>query len=162
MCSFVPNLFYTSFCHRVPNPNHSIFFYKFNNCKAPTEADNDAPPVDPDNYVLLDFRMLTWKYLNFSMKFRDDTHIFTIKKLLAERHGRVADMQICFNAFSEANTIRDEMLTLKDCGLTGRQPEMMKNSNGHWVIDEASIPVTQVFYDYKPLDYSDPIMLFHK
>ena len=72
----------------------------------------EAPPVNPDSYVLLDFRMLNWKYMNFAQKFRDETHIFTIKKLLAERHGRVGDMQICFNAFSGANEVKDDMLTL--------------------------------------------------
>ena len=126
------------------------------------EEVQDEAPIDPDNYVLLDFRLLTWKYMNFSMKFSDHTHIFTIKKLLEERHGRVSDLQICFNAFSEANTVKDEMLTLKECGLTGRQPEMIKNDSGRWVIDEASIPAVLVFYDFKPVDYSDPIMLFHK
>ena len=123
-------------------------------------AVEEQAPVNPDNYVLLDFRMLTWKYMNFSMKFREETRIFTLKKLLAERHGRVTDMQICFHAFSEANTVKDEMLSLKECGLTGRQPEMIKNDAGHWVIDESSIPVVQVFYDYKPLDFTDPVMLF--
>eukprot|EP00605_Chrysophyceae_sp_TOSAG23-4_P000710 GSChrysophyteH1.ASY1.ANO1.794.1 assembled CDS len=106
--------------------------------------------------------MLNWKYMNFAQKFRDETHIFTIKKLLAERHGRVGDMQICFNAFSGANEVKDDMLTLAECGVKGRQPEMMKNEHGMWVIDESSIPLVQVFYDFKPLDYSDPVMLFYK
>jgi len=100
--------------------------------------------------------------MNFAMKFREETHIFTIKKLLAERHGRVGEMQICFNAFSEANEVKDEMLTLKECGLKGTQPDMVKNDLGRWVVDESSIPVVQLFYDYKPLDYSDPVMLFKK
>jgi hypothetical protein len=34
------------------------------------------------------------------MKFRDSTNIFTIKKLLKERHGRMDDLKICKNSFT--------------------------------------------------------------
>ena len=70
-----------------------------------------------DNFLDLEFRMLNWKYMNFRQRFKETTNIFTIKKLLTERHGRVEDMKICVDAFSEANEIKDEMLTLKECGL---------------------------------------------
>jgi hypothetical protein len=32
-----------------------------------------------DNWVVLDFRLLNWKYMNFEKKYKDDTHVFTIK-----------------------------------------------------------------------------------
>ena len=82
-----------------------------------------------------------------------------LKKLLAERHGRVENMKICLDAFSEANEIKDEMLTLKECGLKGRPPNMIPGPDGDLIEEEGSVPTVQVFYDFKPLDYSDPIML---
>jgi len=106
--------------------------------------------------------MLNWKYMNFNMKFREDTHIFTIKKLLAERHGRVEELKLCFHAFSESNEVKDEMSTLKGCGIKGRQPQMVMGPSGSYIIEPESIPTVQVFYDFKPLDYSDPVMLFYK
>jgi hypothetical protein len=124
-------------------------------------ANAEALPTSLDNYVYLDFRMLNWKYMNFVQKFRDTTHIFTLKRLLTERHGRVGDMKICFDAYSEANEVKDEMMTIKDCGIKGRQPNMIPDEeNGGHKIEEGSIPTVQVFYDFKPIDYSDPVMLY--
>lgn len=123
------------------------------------KKEESAVPLIQDNYLHLEFRMLNWKYMNFSMRFREETHIFTIKKLLAERHGRVENMKICLDAFSEANEIKDEMLTLKECGLKGRPPQMIPGPDGDLIEEEGSVPTVQVFYDFKPLDYSDPIML---
>lgn len=36
-------------------------------------------PTERDSFVMVDFKLLNWKYMNFKMKFRDTTHIFTIK-----------------------------------------------------------------------------------
>jgi hypothetical protein len=122
-------------------------------------VEEKAIPLVEDNYLNLEFRMLNWKYMNFNMRFREETHIFTIKKLLAERHGRVDNMKICLDAFSESNEIKNEMLTLKECGLKGRPPQFVPGPDGEFVEEEGSVPTAQVFYDFKPLDYSDPIML---
>ena len=43
-----------------------------------------------------------------------------IQKVLAKRHGRMSDLKICLNNFSEANEINDEMLTLQECGISGQ------------------------------------------
>ena len=37
---------------------------------------------DRDNWVILDFKLLNWKYMNFQMKFRENTHVFSIKVYL--------------------------------------------------------------------------------
>ena len=49
---------------------------------------------------MIHFKLLNWKFMNFSMKFRETTHIFTLKKLLQQRHGRVDDLRLCFNQFT--------------------------------------------------------------
>ena len=100
--------------------------------------------------------------MNFTMKFKEDTHIFSIKKLLRERHGRMDDLKLCFNSFSEANEITDEMLTLLEYGLKGVQPEIKVDDNGHLVVSEDNIPIIQVFYDFKPPNSDDAILLHFK
>lgn len=76
-------------------------------------------PPPPEKWVEIHFKLLNWKFMNFSMKFREQTHVFTLKKLLQERHGRIDDLTLCFHAYAEANEIKDEMMTLKQCGLKG-------------------------------------------
>ena len=103
----------------------------------------------------------------------------------------------------EINEIKDEMLTLKECGLKGTpEPEPVDpdatplttapptaNNNGisktasdkneeavgalpspsspsHVTSDKSSIvsisiPAYQLFYDFKPTNYSDPIILYY-
>jgi len=124
-----------------------------------TEAVPTASSMTLDNWVIIDFKLLNWKYMNFSQKFRDTTHIFTIKKLLCERHGRIEDLRICVNSFSESTEIKDEMLSLKECGIKGRQPNMIMGASGMLEIEPGSIPTVLVFYDFKPSSFSDPILL---
>lgn len=110
---------------------------------------------------MLDFKLLNWKYMNFCMKFKDSTYIFTIKKMLKERHGIVDDLLICFNNYKQGNEILNEMLTLKECGLIGGQPERVVNDNGVVVINDDTLPIVQVFYQFTPKD-RDPVLLYFK
>lgn len=102
--------------------------------------------------------------MNFSMKFRENTHIFTLKKLLQNRHGRIDDLKLCFNAFNETNEVKDEMMTLKECGLTGSPLEPPEPAEGEEAIDPADvvIPTVVLIYDFKPANYSDPVVLYFK
>lgn len=108
--------------------------------------------------------------MNFSMKFRENTHIFTLKKILQERHGRIDDLKLCFHAFTEINEIKDEMLTLKECGLKGQPLEPMENELTETTAEGVAkittevitIPTVQLFYDFKPTNFSDPVVLYFK
>lgn len=122
-----------------------------------TEAPKKAPPII-ENWVRIDFKLLNWKFMNFTMKLKEDTYIFTIKRILQERHGKIEDLKLCFHSFIEANEIRDEMLTLKDCGLKGT-PVGHAETPEEKEAEEASIPTFQLFYDYRPLSQSDPVIL---
>ena len=100
--------------------------------------------------------------MNFNMKFRETTHIFTIKKLLREKHGRIDDLKICFHAFTEANEIHDEMMTLLECGLKG-YPCGGAITAEEKDLEESSVPIVQLFYDFKPAaNQSDPVVLFFR
>ncbi len=102
--------------------------------------------------------------MNFSMKFRDNTHVFTIKKILQERHGRMDDLKVCFNSFADVNEVTDEMLTLKDCGIRGVpfNTAVINTIEGKASEEYRAIPTTQLFYDFKPNNFSDPVILFYK
>jgi hypothetical protein len=100
--------------------------------------------------------------MNFTMKFRENTHIFTIKKILRERHGRMEDMKICLNAFTESNEVTDDMLTLQDCGIKGAHREIIFGENNVPTVNDSSLPNIDVIYDFKPHDFSDPVLLYFK
>jgi hypothetical protein len=50
--------------------------------------------------------------MNFTLKVKESTNIFSIKNILRDRHGRMDDLKICFKSFTEANEVKDDMLTL--------------------------------------------------
>ena len=60
----------------------------------PAESGPKLLPQNRENYIYIDFRLLNWKYMNFKQKFSETTHIFTIKKILAERHGLMRDLKV--------------------------------------------------------------------
>lgn len=72
------------------------------------------------------------------------------------------DLKVCINAFTESNEIRNEMLTLKECGCEGKTPDVIVGPSGIPSFDESTLPVYQLFYDFKPSDFSDPVLLFFK
>jgi hypothetical protein len=41
-------------------------------------------------WVELSFKLLNWPFLDFKKKMRTSTHLFTIRRTLADRHGRQA------------------------------------------------------------------------
>jgi hypothetical protein len=113
--------------------------------------------------------------MNFTMKFKEDTRIFTIKvpsllsvvvsashlcsssqKVLAKRHGRMTDLKICLNNFTESNEISDEMLTLLECGMRGEPQEIDAEGNPM----DSNLPLYQIFYDFKPCEFGDPVLLY--
>lgn len=114
----------------------------------------------PDR-VRIEFKLLNWKFMNFSMLFKEDTYIFTLKRILREKHGKITDLKLCFHAFTESNEVTDEMLTLRDCGIQG-YPVGGAATAEERELEERSIPVIQLFYDYKPADEPDPVILFFR
>ena len=94
--------------------------------------------------------------MNFSEKFKEETRIFTIKKILLERHGRLDSLKLCFHAFIESNEIENDMLTLAECGLKGTYVDITNPEEAQ------TIPTVQLFYDFKPVNFSDPVILFFK
>ncbi|CAN0123726.1 unnamed protein product, partial [Scytosiphon promiscuus] len=119
-----------------------------------TDKAEGSSPSEPllvmpsdEEWVTLDLKLLNWKFLDFKHRARTTTHIFTIKNLLLEHHGRVADLILCKGAFTEANELNDEMQTLRGYGITGAPRGM-----------EPPV-VIPLFYDFKPVAYDEPLLL---
>eukprot|EP01036_Dinobryon_divergens_P026368 gene26368-35006_t len=120
------------------------------------EAPKPPPPPKRDNWINIEFKLLNWKFMNFSMRFKDETHIFSLKKILHERHGKLDDLKLCFHAFNEENEINNEMLTLKELGLKSCFVDIDNKE------EAMTIPTVQLFYDFKPTNFSDPVILYFK
>lgn len=70
-------------------------------------------------------------------------------------------LRLCLNSFSDENEIHNEMLTLRDCGCIGRAPQnALIGPNGVTTFDESEIPVYHIFYDFKPTNLLDPLLLY--
>jgi len=97
----------------------------------------------------------------FSMLFREDAYIFTLKRIIKEKHGRVSNLKLCFHSFTEPNEVVDEMLTLKECGLHGfpvggaLTPEEREQ-------EDKAIPTIELYYDYTAADSADPVLLYFR
>ena len=110
----------------------------------------------------LEFKLTNWKFMNFRMKLRENTYIFTIKNILKDKHGRMDDLRVCFESFHESKEVKDDMLTLLDCGCRGELIKKIVDEVNRTVIrDESAIPTYQVFYEFKPAASTvEPILLY--
>jgi len=112
------------------------------------------PPVvvvdrDPEKWVTLDMNLMNWAFLNFKVKVRVKTHLFSIRQLLTEKHGRMKDLKICLHSFTEKNEMEDEMLTLEDY-FEDADPKIEGKASGEEEV------VVRIFYDFRPHDSEDP------
>jgi hypothetical protein len=97
-----------------------------------------------------------WPHMNFDMKFKDSTRIFTIKKLLQNRHGKMDKLKLFFNKCDEENEIHDEMLSLADCGFQGHPTHPAE------IETDPAIPNVLLWYEYTPQESSDPVLLYFR
>lgn len=120
-------------------------------------------PGERDNWMIVDFKLINWKFMNFRVKLREDTRIFTIKNILRERHGQMEDLKICFKSFAESNEVHDDTLTLLDLGFKGEQIKITVDEVNRKVIrDESELPIVPLLYDFKPAAATvDPILLYN-
>ena len=68
------------------------------------------------------------------------------------------DLKICLHSFSEINEVNDEMKTLEQMGIEGKpmyDPDEIPTGG-----EDGGLPVIQIFYDFKPADFSDPVLLY--
>jgi len=81
--------------------------------------------------------------MDFKMEMRTDAHLFSIKTLLVRKHGKIADLVICRDAYQEQNELTDDMKTLKEYGFEGGS-------------SKENPPIHNLYYNFKIGDASDP------
>ena len=84
--------------------------------------------------------------MNSEVRVPTTTRLFQIKELLVKKHGPMRDLKICKDKFAERNELHDDVLTLEEYGIQGIPADM----------DPC---FQEIFYDYKPADHDDPLLL---
>ena len=78
---------------------------------------------DPVLWITLELFLKDWKFMDSSMRVKTSTQVFSIKKQLADRHGRIKDLVLCKEAFEPSKELKDDMKTLEECGIMGTPDE---------------------------------------
>lgn len=111
--------------------------------------DNNEPTEAETSFVKLEFKLVDWSYMDFSLAVSTDTSVQSIKETIKLHHGgKIKRLTLCLNCYQETNELRNEQLTLKEIGIVGGS----KNE-----------PTKRVmFYDFTPEaseSGSDPILM---
>mmetsp|Transcript_17646 Transcript_17646/g.23811 ORF Transcript_17646/g.23811 Transcript_17646/m.23811 type:complete len:168 (-) Transcript_17646:287-790(-) len=103
-----------------------------------------------DRYVILNMKLMNWEFSNFELRVKTSVRLFTIKDELTERHGRIRNLILCKDSFSEENELckrpDDETKTLEEFGICGAP-------DGHPPVK------VEMFYKFKPVDSDAPLLL---
>ena len=103
-----------------------------------------------DKFVNCQLKLINWIFLDFELKDCnvEKMRLFTIKRKIKERHGRIKDLKVYMGTVSPSTELTDDMATLSDMGVEGSE----KNE-----IDEPDEIV--LYYDFKPFEHNDPLLL---
>ena len=76
---------------------------------------------EPELWITLELYLKDWKFMDRKMRVKTKTQIFSIKRQLAETHGRIRDLVLCKDAFEQKNELKDDMKTLEELLASGEQ-----------------------------------------
>lgn len=114
-------------------------------------AVDESTTIDQDGWILLEFKLIDWSYMDFSRVFRSSTTIHTIKEVIKSYHGgSIQKLTLCKDTYSEINELSNDWITLKDCsGVSG-------------ALDKSKAPVIRICYDFLPGGSTepDPILMY--
>ena len=83
--------------------------------------------------AVLNIRMVTWKYLNFQVKVRLNSRIFSIEEKIRAHHGgSVHQVFLYQGVVAPENLLSDPSLTLYDDGFEGDIEGLSKNFKGNF------------------------------
>jgi hypothetical protein len=94
----------------------------------------------------INIRMVTWKYLNFSVNVRLNSRVFAIEEKIRQHHGgSVHQVFLYYGVVAPENLLSDPSLTLHEAGFEGDI--------------EGKEPEIDVWYDFSPLQSSCPLLM---
>ena len=77
---------------------------------APVVAVEEVVP-----WVTLSLNLMNWEFMNFEVPMRTSTYLFSIRKMLEDRHGRIQDLKICLGNFLEEKEMTVRRKFGKEC-----------------------------------------------
>ena len=84
--------------------------------------------------------------MDFEYRAKTSMHIFSLKKVIAERHGAINGLTVCKDSFIEQNEMKEDHNTLAEYGIIGIPKT-----------EEPRLEVT-IFYDFKS-SVNEPLIL---
>jgi len=110
-----------------------------------------APSV---RWITLSVRLVTWGYLNFTMRVPITTRVFEVRERIVSRHGgsiSAGEVRIYKEDVSQRNVITDLMLTLEELDIGAAAPgaDAAGEEGGESVL----------FYDFRPVATDCPLLL---
>ena len=91
---------------------------------------------------------MNWRYLDFQLKLRCSTPLFSVKARLREKHGLIKNLKLYKGQRHPSNELVGDELTLSELGIQGAAKDAQ---------DEE---VYEIYYDFKPDDTNNsPLLL---
>ena len=103
-----------------------------------------------DRFVNCQLKLINWIFLDFELKGCnvEKTRLFTIKRKIKERHGRVTNLKVYLGTVSPQTELTNDMASLEELGVEG-SPKSELNEPEEIVL----------YYDFKPYEHNDPLLL---
>jgi hypothetical protein len=116
--------------------------------------------------------MINWGFMDFQYQCKTDTYLFSLKKMLADRHGRIKSLKLMITRADPEKEMEDELdmnhpTSYDDHGNPKEKPVVRLRKLSEFLEQEgiAGRPrsecgkvVVQIYYDFKPED-AGPILL---
>lgn len=97
-------------------------------------------------FVCLDLKLVNFPYLDCKLMLKTSTPLSLLKRQISERHGRVERLRLFRDRVSPDNELLGDSRTLAQLGLPGKR--------------RGDAPDTVVvWFDFVPLDATDPLLL---
>jgi hypothetical protein len=94
-------------------------------------------------------QLIDWSYMDFSRTFHSSATVRTVKEVIKKWHGgNIQSLTLCKDSYRETNELRDDKLTLKECGIGG-------------AFNKDNAPAVTLYYDFTLSGCAepDPILL---
>eukprot|EP01063_Lacrimia_lanifica_P016853 TRINITY_DN23442_c0_g1_i1.p1 TRINITY_DN23442_c0_g1~~TRINITY_DN23442_c0_g1_i1.p1 ORF type:complete len:171 (+),score=59.59 TRINITY_DN23442_c0_g1_i1:78-590(+) len=122
---------------------------------------HDRPPMTPadlqkisDRWVTVELKLVTWTYLNFSIKVPSSTNLYIVEQRIKERHcGSITRLQLWKQQVHPKNVMKDFSRTLA---------QEFRLDDTLTAEDEAhndTDPDCVIFYDFHPHESECPLLL---
>eukprot|EP00297_Palpitomonas_bilix_P024897 CAMPEP_0113880996 /NCGR_PEP_ID=MMETSP0780_2-20120614/8112_1 /TAXON_ID=652834 /ORGANISM="Palpitomonas bilix" /LENGTH=173 /DNA_ID=CAMNT_0000867767 /DNA_START=277 /DNA_END=794 /DNA_ORIENTATION=+ /assembly_acc=CAM_ASM_000599 len=110
---------------------------------------NFIPPVlpdpEPEQFVTLDVKLITWEYLDFTMEVSLDCRLFAVMDAIVKKHGgSIASLTLYKDEFNPKNVISGYEKTLRHFNFPGGEKGQVKAT---------------IYYDFEPAKIDCPVLL---